>query len=143
MNLGNEIIIKSVNPDDARFTIVIIGAIGNPSQDKVLEVYKSYKRPNHEIIGAFIDDILVGCLGLRKASSIITIRHISVLEDFQKQGIGTLLLVEIKKRYKNYKIIAETDQESVDFYIRSGFTYHAFKQKHRKLKYKCEFLNEF
>ena len=71
MNVGNKITIKSIRFDDPGLSPVIYGAIGNPSQGKVLEVIKSYKRPDHEIIGAFIGDILVGCIGICKASSII------------------------------------------------------------------------
>jgi GNAT superfamily N-acetyltransferase len=60
-------------------------------------VIESYKNPDHEIIGAFMDDILVGCLGICKVDTRITIRHISVVQGFQRQGFGTLLLNEIKK----------------------------------------------
>lgn len=143
MNAGNKITIKYVRLDDAGLPTVIYGAIGNPSKDKVLEVIESYKRLDHEIIGAFIGDILVGALGICKASEVITIRHISVLENFQKLGIGALLLKEIKKRYGRCNIIAETDEESVDFYAKSCFTCQKFNGKHGNLRYKCKFLNEF
>jgi hypothetical protein len=39
---------------------IIHGALGNPSENKVLEVIENYKNPDHPIIGAFIGDILVG-----------------------------------------------------------------------------------
>ena len=99
MNAGNKITIKSVSLDDARMPSVIHGAIGNPSQTKVLEVIKSYEAIDHEIIGAFMDDILVGLLGISRKNEVITIRHIALLKDFQKQGIGTLLLDFLKKSY--------------------------------------------
>jgi len=135
MNAGNKMSVKCVNLEDARLPSVIMGAIGNPSQHKVLEVIGSYKNPDHGIMGAFIGTILVGVLGLCKTSKIITIRHISVLIDYQRQGIGTLLLDEIKKQYASCKIMAETDEESVDFYAKSGFTCHEYGN----LRYKCEF----
>ena len=105
----------------------------------VLEVIGSYKNPDHAIIGAFIGDILVGVLGLCKTSEVITIRHISVPLHYQRQGIGTLLLEEVKKQYEGYKIMAETDTESVNFYTKSGFTCHEFKGPYGNLRYKCEF----
>ncbi|WP_006303719.1 GNAT family N-acetyltransferase [Holospora undulata] len=138
MNAENKITIKSVSIDDARLPAVIHDAIGNPSPDKVLEVIGSYKNSDHSITGAFIGNILVGILGLYKTSEVITIRHISVLQDFQKQGIGTLLLEEVKKQYKGCKIVAETDTESVDFYAKSGFTCHEFKGPYGNLRYECE-----
>lgn len=139
MNAGNKITIKYVSLDDVGLPSVIYGAIGNPSKNKVLEVIRSYKHSSHEMIGAFMGDILVGVLGLCKTSEVITIRHISVLVDYQGQGIGTLLLDEIKKCYEGCKIIAETDEESVDFYAKSGFTCHAFNMPYGNLRYKCEF----
>ena len=138
MNAGNKITIKSVSLDDARMPSVIHGAIGNPSQTKVLEVIKSYEAIDHEIIGAFMDDILIGLLGISRKNGVITIRHIALLKDFQKQGIGTLLLDFLKKSYERYKIIAETDGSSVDFYAKSGFTCYECKGQYGKLRYKCE-----
>lgn len=138
MNAGNKIIIKSITLDDARLPSVIYGAIGNPSPEKVLEVVGSYKDSDHSIIGAFIGDILVGILGLCKTSKVVTIRHISIHLKYQRQGIGTLLLEEVKKQYEGYKIMAETDTESV-FYTKSGFTCHEFNGPYGNLRYKCEF----
>lgn len=139
MNAENKIIIKSVSLDDARLPSVIYGAIGNPSPEKVLEVIESYKNSDHSITGAFIGDILVGILGLCKTSKVVTIRHISVHLKYQRQGIGTLLLEEVKKQYEGYKIMAETDTESVNFYTKSGFTCHEFNGLYGNLRYKCEF----
>jgi GNAT superfamily N-acetyltransferase len=139
MNAENKITIKSVSLDDARLPSVIYGAIGNPSPEKVLEVIGIYKNSDHIIIGAFIGDILVGVLGLFKTSEIITIRHVSVPLHYQKQGIGTLLLEEVKKQYEGCKIVAETDAESVGFYAKSGYTCHEFKGQYGNLRYKCEF----
>lgn len=139
MNAENKIIIKSLSLDDARLPSVIYGAIGNPAPEKVLGVIESYKNSDHSITGAFIGDILVGVLGLCKTSKIVIIRHISVTLKYQRQGIGTLLLEEVKKQYQGYRIIAETDTESVDFYAKSGFTCHDFKGPYGNLRYKCEF----
>jgi GNAT superfamily N-acetyltransferase len=79
-------------------------------------VIGSYKNSDHIIIGAFIGDILVGVLGFCKTNKIVTIRHISVNLKHQRRGIGTLLLEEVEKQYEGYKILAETDAESVNFY---------------------------
>jgi len=72
----------------------------------------------------------------------ITIRHISVLPEFQRQGIGKLLLDNIKKRYAENKIIAETDEESVGFYLKSGFSCNSFEGEYENLRYSCEFGHE-
>lgn len=139
MNAENKITIKSVILDDARLPSVIYSAIGNPSPAKLLEVIGSYKNPDYAIMGAFVGDSLIGVLGLCKTSKVLTIRHISVLINYQRQGIGTLLLEELKKRYEGCKIVAETDSESVDFYSKSGFSCHGFNGPYGNLRYKCEF----
>lgn len=133
--------IRAVSLDNSGLSSVICGAIGNSTPDKILEVIKSYSNPDNEIFGAFMDDILVGVLGVVKDSETIVIRHISVIENFQRQAIGSLLLDEIKKCYKSYKIIAETDEESVDFYVKSGFVSREFKSQYGNLRYKCEFVD--
>ena len=140
MNTGNKITIKSVSLDDASLPSVIHGAIGEPSENKVLEVIESYKNSDHSIVGAFIGGILVGVLGLCKTTEVLTIRHISVPLRYRRQGIGTLLLEEVKKQYKGCKIMAETDTESVDFYAKSGFTCHGFNGPYGNLRYKCEVI---
>lgn len=139
MNIEKRTTIKSLNVHDSQIPLVIKSSIGNPSPNKIMEVIKSYNHPDHAIIGAFRGDILIGILGICKTHTLITIRHISVLRDFQKKGIGTLLLNEIKKHYAGSRIIAETDAESVGFYAKSGFSYHEFKGQHGNLRYKCEF----
>jgi hypothetical protein len=45
----------------------------------------------------------------------------SVVTDFQKKGIGTLLLDEIKKRDAGHDFVLETDTESVGFFIEKNF----------------------
>lgn len=141
MNAKNNITIAPISIKNTKLPLVIASAIGEPVPNKVSDVIKSYDHPDNSIIGAFIGDILIGVLGFckEKASKIITIRHISVLTDYQRQGIGTLLLDEIKKLYTGYKIIAETDSESVDFYAKLGFACHEFKGKYANSRYSCEF----
>lgn len=85
--------------NDVALSAVIYGAIGNPCENKVLEVMKNYKNADYAIISVYVGNILVGLLGFCKTSEVITIRHISVLIDYQRQIIGTSLMEEIKKNY--------------------------------------------
>ena len=139
MNIRNKITIKPVSYDNAKLPSVILRAIGNPSPAKILKVIENYQSSDHAIIGAFIDDRLIGILGFYKTSKVITIRHISVLIEYQRKGVGTLLVQEIKNCYEGFNIFAETDAAALDFYIKSGFKCHAFKGPYGNLRYKCEF----
>ena len=134
-----KIIIQSVNLNDSVLSSLIYCAIGNPSPEKVLEVIESYKNADHSIIGAFIGVILIGVLGFCTTSEVITISHMAVVKDYQRRGIGTLLLEEIKEGCQGYKIIGETDQDAIDFYVKSGFICHEFNGSYGNLRYKCEF----
>ena len=62
------------------------------------------------------------------------------MQDFQRQGIGTLLLNKIEEFYTSHSIIAETDDESIDFYAKSCFSCHEFKDLYGNIRYKCELI---
>ncbi|MDF3047211.1 MAG: uncharacterized protein K0R73_329 [Candidatus Midichloriaceae bacterium] len=124
---------------DPQLPLVIWGSIGYPSSNKILEVIKKYNDPGHELIGAFIDDVLVGVIGLLKADKNITIGHISVLPQFQRRGMGSLLINHVKSHRGSHTLIAETDEESVGFYAKIGFSCQPFKGQYGGLRYRCEF----
>lgn len=136
----NKITIRRISADNPKLPGVIQFSIGNASYDKVQEVIKSYHNFDHEIIGAFMEGVLVGIAGLFKTDETITLMHVSVLPDFQRNNVGTVLLSCIKKRYTGHAIFVETDEEAVKFYLKSDFICNAFKNKYGKLRYKCEFV---
>lgn len=134
-----EVILRNVEVDDHQLPLVIKYSIGNPSYDKILETLKSYKGSGHEVVGAFTQDILIGVIVTFKVNKIITIKRISVLKEWRRQGIGALLLGNIKKRYTGYIIVAETDENSVEFYAKAGFVCNEFRGQYGNMRYKCEF----
>lgn len=85
---------------------------------------------------------LIVVVGLLQATERITIRHISVLQKFQRQGVGKLLLDDVKERYDEHKIIAETDEESVEFYMKSGFSCNSFEGKYENMRYNRELCSQ-
>ena len=141
MNAENKINLKKVSADDPKLPDVIKFSIGYPTEDKVLEIIKTYATYGNELTGAYLEGGLIGVVGFYCLEK-ITIRHISVLPEFQRKGIGKLLLDNIKKRYAENKIIAETDEESVGFYLKSGFSCNSFEGEYENLRYSCEFGSE-
>lgn len=140
MNVSSNIIIRKVNLDDPGLHSVIAGSIGGyPNSHKIHETIMSYNDPFNEIIGAYESNVLLGIIGLSKADEVICIHHISVLLDYRNQGVGKFLLNYLKKNYLYNKIIAETDEESIGFYEKSGFSCNPFKGKHENIRYRCEF----
>jgi len=137
MNEKKKIVLRNVNVDEPQLSSVILFSIGHPSQQKVQAVIESYHNTQHKIIGAFIGDILVGIVGLLKIHESIIIRHLSVVPRWRKQGIGTLLLKGVKRCYPHISVVAETDDESVQFYLQLGFACHSFTGPYGTLRYKC------
>jgi GNAT superfamily N-acetyltransferase len=137
----NKINLKKVLEDDPNLPEVIKFSIGYPTENKVLEIIKTYTTYGNELTGAYLEGRLIGIVGVYCLEK-ITIRHISVLPEFQRKGVGKLLLDNIKKRYAGNKIIAETDKESVKFYLKSGFSCNLFEGEYKNLRYSCEFLYE-
>jgi GNAT superfamily N-acetyltransferase len=142
MNAGNKINLKKVSADDPKHPEVIKFSIGYPTEDKVLEIIRAYATSGNELVGAYLEGGLIGVVGLAAATEKITIRHISVLPEFQRQGVGKVLLDDVKERYAEHKIIAETDEESVGFYLKSGFSCNSFEGEYENLRYSCEFGSE-
>ena len=122
MNAENKINIKKVSTTNPKLTEVIKFAIGGPpTENKILEVIRTYHSVGNELMGAFLEGRLIGVVGLATNTKKIIIRHISVLPEFKRQGVGQTLIDYVKEHYAEYKIIAETDEESVGLYLKSGF----------------------
>lgn len=139
MVAANKINLKKVSAADPKLPEVMNFSMGSPTEDKILEIISTYHDAGNELIGAFLEGGLIGVVGLLQSTEKITIRHISVLPEFQRQGVGTLLLDYVKEHYSGHKIIAETDGESVVFYLKSGFSCNSFEGKYENLRYSCEF----
>jgi GNAT superfamily N-acetyltransferase len=152
-HLYSRCVINSVSLDDPNLPFIIQGCVGNSCSSHMTKVIKGYESPDHEIIGAFIKDCLIGILGYSLSEvrppqkhvrgRSIVIRHMSVMKDFQKKGIGTLLIDEIKKRYTGYDFIAETDAESVGFYRKNCFSCQETSSPYSTLRYRCLFYETF
>jgi ribosomal protein S18 acetylase RimI-like enzyme len=67
------------------------------------------------------------------------IKHISVLNEFKKQGIGKFLVHRLIKYYKLSTVSLETDGEAVEFYEELGFICQVFNGEHGS-RYHC-YLN--
>ncbi len=139
----NIVILKQVTSDELQLLEVIKFAIGNPEPKKIAKVINSYRELNNKLIGAYLDDNLIGIIGYLQTTEQITIRHISVLPKYRQLGIGRLLLSNLKKQSPKYQIIAETDEEAVTFYQKCHFTCNPFQGKYNNLRYKCEFNKNY
>ena len=79
-----------------------------------------------KILGAYDADKLVGIIRVvGDGYSMVYIQDIIVLPDYQRKGVGTLLLEKILFEYKNvYQKVLITDntEKNIQFYKSLGFT---------------------
>lgn len=80
---------------------------------------------NDKLFGAFLLSELIGFCAVRKLSDIeYQIRQMVVEPNYQKNGVGTLLIQEIENYLcgiKAEKIILDSRDESVNFYKKLGY----------------------
>lgn len=72
----------------------------------------------------FIRNRLVGVIGVQERSDVSLIRHLYVLPDFQREGIGTDLLEAGIERADSATILVGTwkaAEWAIDFYEKNGF----------------------
>lgn len=131
---------KLVHSNDPTLTEVIAPSIGNPTSEKIASILESYNYKNHCLIGAIINDRLVGIIGIKLNKNTATIKHISVLEEFRKQGIARKLVQYVIDYFSLKELYAETDKDAVGFYRSLGFKCEEFSTEYG-IRYKCYLEN--
>ncbi|MGF7048647.1 ribosomal protein S18 acetylase RimI-like enzyme [Paenibacillus sp. DS2015] len=106
-----ELLSYAVFPDDKSLKAAIELYEGNDS----LQLY-----------GFEDEELLVGLIGFEMdAGRVITINHIAVLPENRLKGYGRGMLLELLEAQKPTQMIAETDEEAVDFYRNIGFVVYS------------------
>lgn len=137
MNLNkNKLSFKKINPEYPTIESVIRSSIGSPTPEKIAQVLKNYQQQNQFLIGSFASKDLIGLIGFEIKDTHATIKHLSVIDGFRKQGIAKYLIHELIKDYTPSKISLETDDDSVGFYLKLGFTCTLFEGEFGN-RYRC------
>lgn len=119
--IQKNITFNRINPENPLLGSVIRSSIGSPTAEKIAKVLQSYKKPNQFLIGAFASENLIAVIGFKINDTQATIKHISVSDNFKRQGIGHCLIQKVIKDHAISSIVLETNDESVEFYIKLGF----------------------
>ncbi|MCC2646449.1 MAG: Acetyltransferase [Rickettsiaceae bacterium] len=88
---------------------VIALSIGNLTNKKIHKVLNSYKPKDNYLIGYFLNSKMIGVIGVALSDYHVKIRHISILLNYQRRGIGKKLIDYIIKHYNVNSLQAETD----------------------------------
>ncbi|GAA3402539.1 GNAT family N-acetyltransferase [Paenibacillus hodogayensis] len=91
--------------------------------EKAVALYRD--DPHHELYGLEFEGALVGLAGIamgRGEPGTLQLRHIAVHPDHRDKGFGRDMVVALIPMKQPERIVAETDDEAVDFYRNIGFT---------------------
>nr|WP_288294615.1 GNAT family N-acetyltransferase [uncultured Granulicatella sp.] len=116
------------NPDvTVEDVLLLYEAVGWTNYTTKPEMLKAAFENSLHVLAAFTEEgILVGVLrAVGDGASILFIQDILVTPEYQHQGIGTKLLQQTLKKYKNvYQIQLTTDNsmKTISFYESNGFT---------------------
>jgi ribosomal protein S18 acetylase RimI-like enzyme len=134
--IQKNITFKLVTPEHLLLGSVISTSIGSPTTEKIAQVLQSYKQPNQFLIGAFASENLIAVIGFELKGTQALIKHISVSDNFKRQGIGNCLIRKIIKDHALSCVFLETDDESVGFYKKLGFKCEPFDSEYGN-RYRC------
>jgi ribosomal protein S18 acetylase RimI-like enzyme len=103
-----------------------------PDENTLIHTIKEYQSDNNlEIYGYETEGVVIGILGVRMTEeSILHIVHLAVHPDYRGLGYGRGLLMEMIELKKPEQLMAETDEDSVDFYRSVGFTVISLGEKY-------------
>lgn len=98
-----------------------------PDSDQVNETVQQYVRQSNLFLTGYEDEEqLVGLIGYEHTgASEITIRHIAVLPENRFKNYGRGMISQLLAEYNPDTLIAETDQEAVEFYRNTGFVVYS------------------
>lgn len=107
---------------EAQFTDLLSYSVF-PDEDKLSSTVHEYQsNRNLEIYGYIVEQEVIAAIGIEHSESIVYIRHLSVHPDYRGLGYGRGLLMELIDWKKPEHLIADTDEEAVEFYRSVGFS---------------------
>lgn len=99
---------------------------------KAQEEYVDYMNAaNKKLYVCKMDGAIAGCIGIEHlAGRSCEIRHIAVSLENRGQQIGSKMIGFIRKKYGFSSVLAETDQDAVDFYRKNAFEITSLGEKY-------------
>jgi len=122
-----ELLELCVFPDPERLERVIADYAGNPE----LQLY-----------GYESEGEIVGVIGFRQVeqSADIVIEHLAVKPECRGAGFGRGQILEVIEMTKPRLVLAETDEEAVEFYRRIGFEIESLGEKYPGVeRFRCTY----
>ncbi|MGN7355934.1 GNAT family N-acetyltransferase [Paenibacillus sp. SAF-054] len=106
------------------------------SVEKTIQAYESNEA--WKLVGYEDGELLVGLTGYEKSGNEIILQHIAVIPENRGLGYGRGMILEIMTDEKPERVVAETDEEAVDFYRSLGFVVHSLGEQYPGIeRFRC------
>lgn len=111
-----------LDSEDAQALLAL--ALGAPSPTRLEEVMQMYRfLPEYDLLGYRVGSDVVACIGLHLTSvKEGVIRHLVVLPQYRRQGIGRALVGQALRRHRLARLSAECDADAAEFFRSCGAT---------------------
>ncbi|TBL79579.1 GNAT family N-acetyltransferase [Paenibacillus thalictri] len=116
-----------------------------PDPDRLEQTVATYREDAAlKLYGCESEGEIIGIIGWNTDdNNVITIRHIAVRPDCRGAGFGRGLILEALELATPAAIIAETDEEAVDFYRSIGFQVESVGEKYPGVeRFKCVYMTD-
>ncbi|QHT63212.1 GNAT family N-acetyltransferase [Paenibacillus lycopersici] len=108
------------------------------SLQRAVDLYANGKA--HTLLGLESEGRIIGLIGYcRPNADTIEIAHIAVTPEERYKGYGRGLILELLAMENPAVLVAETDEEAVDFYRSSRFTVESLGEKYGVERFKCTY----
>ena len=110
--------------------------------ESIKDVEEYYSITENELYSVSNNERIVGLVGLISTEQEVVIKHIAIQSHIQNKGLGTEIINKIHQLFPKQKLVAETDNDAVGFYIKLGFKIISLGEKYPGIiRYKC--IKEF
>ncbi|MEI5995116.1 GNAT family N-acetyltransferase [Candidatus Enterococcus mansonii] len=101
------------------------------SSNVASELENYVKSANRELYLSYRGEVLVGCIGIEIVEEKgLEITHIATAKTHRFKRVGSDMIDYIRKVYSPSKVVAETDNDAVDFYKSYRFEIFSLGEKY-------------
>jgi len=128
--------IKSEMDNPVVRNIIAYAAFDGSPEGVAKTVQKYLINPNLHFHAWVENGSILGICGFEIHSDKVEIHLIAVDENSRSRGVGSAMVTALQEEYRK-DIEAETDDDSVEFYRKRGFTTHEFIHERRGKRHTC------
>lgn len=113
-----------------------------PDPENLEETLDAYKSDDDlELLALEDEDELIGIIGIENIGKTIAINHMAVHPLYRGVGYGRGLILELIILKEPKEIIAEADEEAIEFYRSVGFSIHSLGEEFPgSERFKCVYI---